>query len=339
MHTSRTVATLLAAMVPGLLACGEGLPQCEAVSQAPVSYVLAEFSLDAQYNTAPPKVEVNETPTYTARRNSLKTAAIRMPDNCLHDVAGKATGLAANAQTILSTDCGVYLKEIETALAKSGFRVFSWDALHQLEHTKGIPTYAAAKELGADVVFIFNSLDVASINSGAESGSKIRYFQSNAQGRPLEPLVTKEDDTSRAFFHDFVRAHTNAPSAADAPPTALSCVLDATAVIVNLDTSSGALEKQAGESIWFFRRAVTFPLRLSSEKRFLFASAGGAWAPVKPEGLPTEPGKQNYSSEDVEHTSRAASTQDPYQAEKLALMQAAAKEFVERFRGNQGGAR
>jgi hypothetical protein len=346
-------ALLAAAPVGVATGCANGLPQCKALG---ADYLLVEYRAGGDFNTAP-KVEVNETPGYKTRHTSLRSAAIRAPNECSNQTAAQASGLAPATDTILKTTCGVYLKEFESALAKAGFRVFSWDAVQQLERTRG-STYEAAKSLGADVVFIFNSAEVPEIRAGAASAARARYFHSNERGEPGEPFVSAADDPVRAYMHDFVKGHMPSTDAANAPPVALACTVDVTAVWVAGDAPAaapvpapvaGAAPSPApgaapappapaqasaaqGESIWFYRRTETKPLKQSDGRRFLFAGLEGQYAPVRPVGL-AEPDKPQtaYSSEDVEAMARDVAEKDPYQRDKLDLIRIAATDFVERF--------
>ena len=341
-----------------LMAClKSGLPRCSEDSKVQVDYVLVEYRAAEEANTAP-RVEINATASYQSKRAALRSAAIRMPDKCRVDTAQQAAGISTSSESILSTTCGTYLKEIESALAGAGFKVFSWDALVQLQNTKHISTYAAAQELGAEVVFVFNSLDVGPVNSSGQSKAHTRYFKSNAKGDTGEPLAMAEDDPVRTKMKQFVRDHV--PTVDASHPSVLGCTLDATAIYISPDhdtqtkagtsgmpgsptppaspsTTAIASGAAGGESIWFYRRTETRPLREAGGRAFLFAGVNRSYHPTIPEGLGSAPkAEARVSAEDLESSSQQALPQDAYQAEKLELMRGAAHDFVESFRTGKG---
>lgn len=318
------VAFSLALAGASLTACVSGIPRCTTCA---IDYTLAEYrSVAATY--VPPRLEVTPTPTYEEARKAarFKMAAIRLPDTCLrreggtNDSAAEASGVsrAKTTQTILSTDCGVWLAELERALTQSGFGVISWDALRQIEVTERISTYVAAKKLLADIVFIFNSLDVSPSNTGGTAGMKFRYFASNEKGQALEPRSF--DDGNRAWFREAIK--TRAGSALATGAVALASTLDSTAI----DTGSG-------QAVWFFRRTVTQPLTSGGGMQFLFArtDATDPWAPTSPV-LPKAPVRSpTFATEDAQDSSVGYSPDNQFAAEKLELIRAAAKDFVTKF--------
>ena len=128
--TTRARAALLLSLP--LAGCAEPTaPKCNvAVAKlAEPEYVLVEYRMGGEFQK-PPTVEVRPTPKYDEARSKMKAAAIRFPDSCLNASASQASGVAQQTQTILQTTCGVYLSEMEKALATAGFKVFSWDALY-----------------------------------------------------------------------------------------------------------------------------------------------------------------------------------------------------------------
>ena len=103
------------------------------------------------------------TPKYREVHRTLKAAALRLPDTCLNESASRVAGAGGQSQLIFQTNCGPWLGEIEKALSASGFKVYSWDALAKLEKQRGLSPYNAGRELGADVVFMLNSLEASDI--------------------------------------------------------------------------------------------------------------------------------------------------------------------------------
>lgn len=304
--------------------CSQGIPRCVAPPPPPpdirAEYVLVSFSMGGEY-AKPPADEVKATDTYDKGRTSYKTAAIRLPDSCLNESAGKVSGMSNQSQTILQTQCGPWLSEIEKALVGSGLTVMSWDALWKLEREKGISTYSAGAQLGADIIFVFNSLEAGDIKAGSSVAGTFKYFLSDEAGTPVSPLPL--DDATRAQFQTFVRAVLQSRTAAD-QVTALSAILDVTAV---LPTS--------GQSVWFFRRAQTIPVTDTKGLNFLFGRYPGAqWQPVAPrvQILAAPVASPSYSAEDTVSSTVGAGA-DPYQAQRLELIRNGADAFVSAFRG------
>ncbi|HEX7603209.1 MAG TPA: hypothetical protein VF316_16440 [Polyangiaceae bacterium] len=287
-------------------------------------YALVVYRTGGEGALAPPKVEISGTPSYDTRRGQLTSAAIRLPDTCLNQGASQGSGVAHATESVLQTQCGFFLAEIERALAKQGFRVVSWDALCQLEHQKNLSTYDAARELKADVVFVFNSLEAGLTKAGSKTGVSFKYFHSDARGKRGSALAL--DDGTRQSFRDF--AIKNAGAINKGAVSALSATLDTTAVLTD-----------SGESIWFYRRTMTRPTKAASGVKLLFGRAGGlgTWQPARP--IDTQIAANpisRLSTEDVSETQVDAQNDDPDKAEKLELIRMNAEDFVVSFRSGTG---
>jgi hypothetical protein len=345
-----------------VVGCATAYPQCVEAPEAPPpppappppGYLLIESEIGGTYGLAP-EVEVRGTPLYTAKHAAFKTVAIRLPDSCNQETAATVTGVGSRSQTIVQTRCGVWLSELERAFASAGFRVMSWDALKQA----GADSYAAAKKMGADVVFVFNSLDVSEIRGGSTSSVAHRYFHSNAGGDkgPPYPLHDSERAGLRQYaegalgsgqrsegdaaFESKLEAWRQAKAAGlpvgEAPRPegrveALSSTLDSTAIVTD-----------TGESVWFYRYTATRPVIEQTGMRFLFRLEDNRWYPAEPASAAVTPAAATpsaASAEDVKHTVVAAGHQEEYGRERLQLVRAAATDFVERFRSGklEGGA-
>jgi hypothetical protein len=309
----------------GISGCRTTLADCKPPPEpVKVEYALVEYRVGGELTTAP-KVEISETPTYRTGGGKFTSVAVRLPDSCLNEGASKVTGVSKEAQMILQTECGPWLAEIERALAGAGFRVMSWDAVWKLEKQKNLSTYNAAKELGAEIVFVFNSLEAANITAGQSKTTSHKYFQSDARGTRGAPLPL--DDATRNAF----QAYTAQAAGGSIKPNqviALSSILDSTAIVTG-----------SGESIWFYRRTVVQPTPEKQGMRFLFARLPGqSWLPAAPEA--EQPvvtvAAPVLRSEDQGTTEVGAST-DTYATERLALIRAGAEHFVSSFRSGKGG--
>jgi len=312
-HESRSQLVAALAAVTVLGACSSttysnGVPYCAPVPPPPVplSYALVEYRPGA-VAAQTKKPEVRETDGYKANRTTYKSVAIHVPDGC-----AETSGPAA-APTILSS-CAVYVSELERALTRHDYRVVSWAALRALERQKSLAPYAAGKELGADIVFVFNSLDIAPIEAGGAVGASFRFFVSDEKGTRREPLAL--DEATRTKFREFANTHAGAVVANGV--VALSSTIDSTAIATN-----------AAEPVWVYRRNITKPVPPQAGMRFLFGRTssveGGRteqpWTPATPQG----------KSDDGVRSEVSGGVADPYATQKLELMQEAARDFVTRF--------
>jgi len=282
-----------------------------------LTYALVEGRFDSSLgkkNT----VEISDTPAFGTVRTAATSAVIRLPDSCLDETAAQVSGRSDSSSTILTTKCGVWLKELEQALTRAQFRVISWDALRGLERSQNLPSYQAAQKLGAEVLFMFNSLEVSDVKPGSETANRIEYFASNARGDKGQPfpLPQAERTVLKTAVKQKLGVHSN-------EVTALSSTLDCTAIV----TSSG-------ESVWFYRNTGVKPLVRHSGMAFLFVKHEDSWhfAPSTTvdnsvSAVPT----LELSAVDVEEDRRGQTT-DPYQTHKLELVRSVAQDFVGRFR-------
>ncbi len=323
------VVSLAITVSMALVAVGcQGLPNCStvAIKETPVEYVLAEYRIGSEAARKTP-AEVSETPAYKVERPNIKKVAIRFPDSCHEAGAAAVTGKAGDASgtTIFKSRCGVWLGELERSLSTNGFIVYSSDAVHQLEK-QGKSAYVAAAELGADVVIMFNSLEAKDVKAGGLAGTRFLYFKSNENGEELGPLALPE--TTRSYFRTFIKMRKE-PKGAE-PVVALAAILDATAILAKpMGTAA------AGESIWFYRRSMTTPLKSAGSMRFLFAHVVGneQWMVAAPNiPAPPEPPPPPPSAEDVSMSS-TADVADAYAVERLGLVRESAMDFVGRFAG------
>lgn len=244
-----------------LCGCQSTLPSCETPAPAvPSEYALVEYRLREKTDTEP-KVEVSDTATYRAEHARYTAAALRLPDAC---VELDATGAPA-----LKAECKPWLAELERAFAAASFRMAAWDSLWRLEREKGLSTYNAAKELGAEIVFVLNTLESESVTAGNSKLPKHEYFASDERGGRGEPLSLDEGTRSA-----FLKYTLDAASKSIEPSSviALTAVLDSTAIVT-----------QTGESIWFYRRATVVPTKEKQGLKLLFGRVtGGGWTPAAP---------------------------------------------------------
>jgi hypothetical protein len=296
---------------------GAALAVAGAMSGCAKSYVLVDASMERGRSPSQQR-DVRQTDAYRTQKSGIQNVAFRFPDYCTDTHASAATGVN-KAEAVLGSRCGVWLAELERATAREGYRIVSSDALVRLERQEGMSTYTAAKRLGAQLVFILNSLEVGFDSTAQQEGLTLSYYRSDPTGESLKRAELT--DRERKLFRDFV-AKKASISLNPGSPTAVKAVLDTTAI--NADT---------GESIWFYRMAVHKPVLTVGDTRLLFRGREQTWRPVRPEGMqmPTE-GLNTRSSEDVIGYSEEQKADMTLKQEAFEIVRTIANDFSTSFR-------
>ncbi len=312
----RFPGSLMAAMLTicSSLGCGRAYPACESPD-----YLLAEARSSLVFGRQP-GVEVSDTAEYQQAQRQLlgpgatPTVAIRLPDTCLPNTktAHRADGR--------DDHCSLWLSELERTLSGAGFKVVSWDSLQSLRTSEGLAWFQTAKQLGADVLFTFNRLDLSDVAPGAQARWNIRYFRSDARGQPLAawPLQATERAPIKRYVED--RMNSKATQTASAGAMALAASLDATAVLTT-----------TGQSIWFYRNSTVEALDASRGRRFLFKRGADTWYPEVPRQLSSSESATLATAEDVAEI-QAPTPTDPDRHRRTALVHQLASQFVSHFR-------
>lgn len=157
----------------------------------PINYM----QLKSDYIAAPQTQKMPEiiaTATYKGMSKSAVTVAVKAPDQCTSYTADQRTGTAQASETILKTDCGLEMGEIERALAKVGYNVISWKAFNQKIGPEKNLTQAA-QELGAQIIFQINSLENSTKSLGQDARWERSYFKTSPRGDVLSPLQLTAD--------------------------------------------------------------------------------------------------------------------------------------------------
>ncbi|XID75458.1 hypothetical protein ACF3NA_02640 [Alkanindiges sp. WGS2144] len=179
--------------------------------------------------------EVIATRAYHDHAGRTATVALRAPDSCSNNTADQASGGAKSQGSILMTNCGVEMAEIEKALARANYKVISWNILAN-EMAHGRSAAEVAKSLGADILFQINSLEKSKKTLGKDARWERQYFQADARGNPRGEQLFP--DTTRNFIKNTYL--NNIEKTYD--PSTLAVTLDASAVLV-----------ETGQSIWYYR--------------------------------------------------------------------------------------
>ena len=313
---SAVISTVVVGSTLGLASCA-GVPPC--------CYVMLEYRAGAEYGLHTPRLAVKPTPTYLEKRRTWNTVAVRLPEYCLQESAAQASGNARNPDKIFQSECGVYMAEVERALSEKGLKVVSWNALNQLEQRKHISTYEAAQELGADIVFMFNSLETSRIKAGEIAGATLRFYESDEEGAKGPPV--KLEDKDRGFFKSFLKERMGSIDPEERV-SALSATLDTTAVLIG----------PGNEAVWFYQNIHTEPVKTLTARKILFAQRRQNFWPVAPRlETQTEIPKDTAQSEELLQSQRAARPEDEYAKERLELMRKVVTDFVGKFRSETGG--
>lgn len=194
--------------------------------------VSSKFLSSAQAQSSP---EIIATPAYAQLTPQATTIAVRAPDRCSNATASEVTGAAANSGTIIQTDCGVEMAEIERAFTKAGYNVVSWNVVAREMRLNNSAT-DVANTLGAQVLFQINSLENSRKTLGEDARWERTYFVSDLQGGTRRPLPLEEE--SRTLIAEQYLA----PIEAKQNLRAYAVTLDANAVWV-----------PTGQSIWYYR--------------------------------------------------------------------------------------
>jgi hypothetical protein len=207
----------------------------------------SNFVAAAQAQSQP---DIIATDDYRRLNKTNLAVAVKAPDQCTSYTTDQRTGQAAAGETILKTDCGLEMGEIERALARTGYRVISWTAFNQQIET-GKNIIKAAQELGADVVFQINSLENSIKSLGQDARWERAYYRSDWMGNTVAPMdlgsTTRNDFATRFLV----------PLESQYNTRTYNVTIDAVAISV-----------MNGQSIWYYRWAKASDLG-QQENRFV----------------------------------------------------------------------
>lgn len=188
--------------------------------------------------SAAPVPEVVATPQYQAIVGGLRSVAIKAPDYCANKTAAETEGRARPTGTVLATRCGIEMGEIERALAMVGYQVTSWSTLASTVHNEGLTPEAAAKKLGAQVLFQVNSLQKIRVRPQVNYRWERGVWELDRKGQAPtgKPAKVSDADTG-VLFREAGRQEAGAQ-----PQEVSGATLDVNAIQVD-----------TGQTIWFYR--------------------------------------------------------------------------------------
>jgi hypothetical protein len=324
-HKNVRFLLLLGIVFGSSLGCAETYPAAEAPD---ASYFAVHYKIRAE-NEPRAMFEVKQAEKFPALRATWNNAALRAPEHCTSESANKGTGAGEGKNVKLMTSCGFWLSELERVLVQSKFTVASWSALRDLERTKQVPAYVAARDLGADVVFVINSLENERIQLGKNYRENFDVYEADEDGRASRRLAINKAtfDSVRSFVKTRMK------------PLTKEYQHVATHVTATLDIT--AVDTKTGEAVWFYRKQEVKPKPLRLDRYFLFARSEKTLWPVQPHafGL-TEREEQRVArsgSDASDHDSQwidfKAPPADADAEEANALSRAVVADFLSRFRG------
>jgi len=284
------------------------------------TYLLSsKFVVNSQAEKPP---EVVESATYLTQHSQLYTVAVRAPDGCSNQTSASATGDARASGTILKTECGVEMAELERALTKKGYRVISWKVLAR-EVAGGKTAAEVASTLGAEVLFQINSLEKSEKSLGKDARWERNYFLSDAYGAKLGEQAF--DEVTRRYLRDnyLAGAETRLERSGLRQP---SVTLDANAILV-----------ATGESIWYYQWTHADASRFDMAPYEVLVSCKGERECIPLRALSQEKkvATETRSSGDSDAVSVSERPEDILAAQHAALLSDVIKSLVESFSKGQ----
>lgn len=277
--------------------------------------------------------EITVTPEYFAMRSAIKRVALRAPDACSQDTMAEATGVARPQKTVLATRCGVEMAELERALVKANYTVYSWQSVASMvESDPTLTPLTAARKLGAQVLFQVNSLERAKATSSAEARWERRYYktkQGAARGFNPQPIALSARD--RDELNELIAENERSAIAS----TRHAAALDVSAVAVD-----------TGQAIWFYQNKWVDPLSTDRTYSVIATRKRSHWVEVDPEAAarPRAAVRPKTNAQKRSSEGAIASTIDrpssPDDAVYTAIVRALVADFVETFtKGSPNGTR
>lgn len=197
--------------------------------------------------------DIITTDTYNRMTKQGLSVAVKAPDQCTSYTADQRTGQARSGETILKTDCGLEMGEIERALARAGYKVISWKAFNQQTETEKNLTKAAA-DLGASIIFQINSLENSIKSLGQNARWERSYYQSNPLGATIAPTAL-DNGTRGVLASRFIEPLENK--------------FDTRTFNVTIDAA--AIDVRSGQTIWYYRWGKATDLSAQAKRIEVFA--------------------------------------------------------------------
>jgi hypothetical protein len=269
--------------------------------------------------------EVTKTPRYSNIVSQIHSVALSAPSSCANQSAASATGSAANTGDIVKTLCGVEMAEIERALVRQGFTVYSWNMVNNaILANRQESAAAVAKRLGAQVLFQVNSLERVIMTPGRDAQIEHNFQNSSASGESLSPLKLDEQQISKINAIIGTDELKRLPSS-----KRLGAMLDINAV-----------DSATGQTIWFYRWSKHEDSSKKILAKYLLQcwDYWGPWCRIEEGQIPEPESPKNESQK--RSTEVATFSTDPRPASEqdviyFELLRDVTVDFVKRFSSGQ----
>lgn len=302
-----------------LLATSTFFVACSGYTPPTYDYYKLEsrFVSSAQEQQSP---EIIPTPLYSQVAGTTTTVAVRAPDQCSNRTTNQTTGEATAGGTVLQTNCGIEMGEIERALTRAGYNVVSWKIVdRELSRTGDASATTAAAALGAQVLFQINSLERSDKALGVDARWERTYFKTNAMETVTQPLPLTEE--ARAMLSSrFLQ-----PIEEKSVPRTPAVTLDAVAIWV-----------PTGQSMWYYRWTLADEVS-NSRTRFAvhlqcdtYSGLAGCQRRAAPGGITPEESTVLAAGESVA-LSAGERPDDARNAKYAELFKMAFRNFVDNF--------
>ncbi|MEZ4292858.1 MAG: hypothetical protein R3E53_20935 [Myxococcota bacterium] len=127
--------------LPGLVVGLLGLVALAGCGTSTPYYLIESRLVQSSRHLGSP--DVTETPVFRGMRGGVRTLGLQPPDVCADRGLSRSSGGGDPQIGVLRTRCGVEMAELEQALARAGYRVVSWGAIHHLATRQEKPVLEA----------------------------------------------------------------------------------------------------------------------------------------------------------------------------------------------------
>lgn len=222
--------------------------------------VKSTFNMSKQESDYP---EVTRTNEYNRVIRNVKKIAVQAPEQCANETLAQSTGGNIKSErggVLLKSACGQEMAQMESGLAKQGYRVISWKVVQNKSVASNSTALDVAKNLGADILLQINSLARTKVVPGRDARWDRSYYESDSAGFDGDPIEVNKriSDQLQAF------AKTHEKSKLEA--SRLSASLSSTAIAV-----------ATGEAIWFYEWTVIHDTDENRTKVKTFAACKKGW--------------------------------------------------------------
>jgi hypothetical protein len=280
------------------------LPGCANYYFLTTEYVSADVPID------PP--EILETKEYTRRLGTVQVLAVQAPDRCIQEGAAARSGQQKEESSLMQTNCGVHLADIERGLVRNGYQVVSWKELWLTQVQDKISPRDAAIKLNADAIFLVNSLELSSVSQGENARWERRFYESSTAG-DQEGSAMVDEPTKKQFLKLLRKKERTLQG-----NKRLSATINATMIMT-----------KTGRSIWFYEWTLAEE-KAAEMKGDLHVSCADMLC-QKADMAAGASRKRKLSSGDTEALSTQGRSADVIRAIHDRLMASVIKDLVARF--------